>query len=476
MADSERSQRRSWQQRLTIAALAVLGVVSLFTAGGLAAGQWVISSRNLVALSEQAPPTAPTAATSLIGVDEDVTETTEPEPFPIIEPDAKNFLITGSDNNDCIDPDSRFAGAFGDRSGFGERSDTIMVWRVNPGTNQAAILSFPRDLYVDIAGGGRSRINSAYRRDDPSRLRDTIYDNFGIPIDHFIQVDFCAFKTMVDAVGGVAVPFEYPARDTSSGLDVPVAGCYVFDGEHALAYVRSSYYEYEDPADSGNWRRDGTSDLGRIARQQDFLRRTVASVLASGAYSPGVVRGLIETNADYVTVDSNLTVNRLLQFAGVLQYLDPGEITSYQIESTPRTISGNSVLVPRLDTENMQEILALFRGEATLANAPEQVLSATTLPMERPGPTTTTTTTTTTVPATTTTAGPTAEELDRLEGLSPEQIAALEALEQTAATTTAPATTTTTPTTTTTTTTTTLPEVDPDENLLGISPPRGVEC
>ena len=78
-------------------------------------------------------------------------------------------------------------------------------------TDRVAVLSFPRDLYVKIAGSNsKSRINSAYRRDDPQRLINTIYENFGIGIDHFIQVDFCAFKTLVDAVGGVTVPFDLP--------------------------------------------------------------------------------------------------------------------------------------------------------------------------------------------------------------------------------------------------------------------------
>ena len=107
-----------------------------------------------------------------------------------------------------MDPSSPFFGAFGtegeDR--VGERSDTIMVFRVDPANHRIAILSFPRDLYVTIAGSGnRSRINSAYQRDQPQRLIDTIYQNFGVGIDHFIQVDFCTFKTLVDAVGGVTV-------------------------------------------------------------------------------------------------------------------------------------------------------------------------------------------------------------------------------------------------------------------------------
>ncbi len=110
-----------------------------------------------------------------------------------------------------------------------------------PSTDQVAVLSFPRDLYVTVDGGSKARINSAYRRDDPSRLQDTIFLNFQIPIDHYIQVDFCAFKRLVDGVGGVKVPFEYPARDTNTGLDVPASGgeCFEFDGDHALAYVRS---------------------------------------------------------------------------------------------------------------------------------------------------------------------------------------------------------------------------------------------
>ena len=79
-----------------------------------------------------------------------------------------------------------------------------MVFRVDPAAERVAVLSFPRDLYVTIAGtGNRARINSAYRRDEPQRLIDTIYENFGVGIDHFIQVDFCTFKTLVDAVGGV---------------------------------------------------------------------------------------------------------------------------------------------------------------------------------------------------------------------------------------------------------------------------------
>jgi LCP family protein required for cell wall assembly len=323
------------------------------------------------------------------------------ETFPLAEPGARNILITGADNNACLDPDSRFASAFGDRQGAGERSDTIMMWRVNPATDQVAVLSFPRDLWLKIDGrSSKGRINEAYQRDDPQRLINTIQQNFGIETDHFVQVDFCAFKELVDAVGGVAVPFETPVRDGATGLIVEEAGCFTFSGEHALAYVRSRKIEYL--TEDGRWERDGTSDLGRISRQQDFIRR-VGDELLSNVFSPSVVRTLFDVSKDYIVTDTGLTLDRIQQFAGVLQTSDPADITTYQIEARGTTIQGNSVLEPRLGGDNMQAVLKLFRGEVTLADRPEQIIDhstgesgdgtapATTVPVVDPDTTTTTT-------------------------------------------------------------------------------------
>ncbi|HEX4982334.1 MAG TPA: LCP family protein, partial [Ilumatobacteraceae bacterium] len=295
------SRRRTWPQRLTIALIILTSLGCFGAAAALGTGQWVLSNRNLVVLGEEERDrSATTPEVVLPGdtrppIDEEAPETTTEATFPPADPEAKNFLITGADNNSCVDPDSPYAGAFGDRTNFGERSDTIMVWRVDPSTDQVAVLSFPRDLYVTVDGGSKARINTAYRRDDPSRLQDTIFLNFQIPVDHYIQVDFCAFKRLVDGVGGVKVPFEYAARDSNTGLDVPVSGgeCFEFDGDHALAYVRSRHYEYMV---DGEWKPDGSSDFGRISRQQDFLRRTVASLLSRGPFSPSVATALLETN------------------------------------------------------------------------------------------------------------------------------------------------------------------------------------
>src|SRR5918993_1608410 len=391
--------RRTWPQRLTITGAFLCAIACFGAAGVLYAGQRVVEDRNIAPtiINPSTNTTATIAPPTSEGGDvEEASEATTPPTFPPAEPGAKNFLITGADNNSCVDPDSPYAPAFGDRSNIGERSDTIMMWRNNPDTSQVAVLSFPRDLWVTIDGrSSQQRINVAYERDNPQKLINTIYQNFGIVTDHFIQVDFCAFQELVNAVDGVTVPFATPVRDPNTGLNVPEAGCYTFDGDPAFAYVRSrkmQSYTHED-----GWVTDGTSDLGRISRQQDFLRRTVDRLLDKGAFDPDVAGALIETVSEYIVTDPSLTPRKMLEFAGVMSKVDPTAITTYQIESRNSTIQGNSVLVPTLDGDNMQAILAVFQGRATLTDAPDQVFVTTTAPLDpattapapSPSPTTT---------------------------------------------------------------------------------------
>ena len=420
--DGERHQpRRSWPQKLLIAAAATMAVVSFAAAGIVWIAQQQLENRQIIAIApggvgsaasvdDLSATTGTTVPRQADGGESEFETESEPdipvETFPPTGQDARNILITGADNNACFDPDSRFAPAFGDRENSGERSDTIMMWRVNPVTNQVAILSFPRDLWVTIDGrSSKGRINEAYRRDDPQRLINTIQQNFGISTDHFVQVDFCAFKELVDSVGGVAVPFDTPVRDGATGLAVPEAGCFTFGGEHALAYVRSRKLEFQDV--DLTWKQDGTSDLGRISRQQDFIRR-VADELLANAFSPSVVRALLDVSRDYIVTDQGLTPDRILEFAGVLQSTDPSTITTYQIQARNATIQGNAVLEPRIGGDNMQAVIGLFRGEVTLAQAPVQDLTdvtgaestvpPTTVPIVDPDVSTTTTVTVTTQP------------------------------------------------------------------------------
>lgn len=414
-------------------------------------------------------PSATTPATV------DIAESPVPDDtFPDADPDAQNFLITGSDNGGCVDPNSPTAGGFGEREEMGERSDTVMIIRVDPGAKRVAVLSFPRDLWVDIADRGTSRINSAYEAGNPQVLIDTIYENFGVATDHYIQVDFCAFKTLVDAVGGVSVPFEYPARDENTGLLVEEPGCVNLDGDMALAYVRSRHYEYEDPPGSGNWSTDGTSDLGRISRQQDFLRRVLSALLDKGPLDPNVAMGLIEAGTEDIVTDRDLTIAKMLEFAGVMSDVDPDSITTYQIEATGRTINGNSVLIPTIEGDNMQAVLALFTGETSLADAPVQEFEDTTT---RP-----TVGATTLVPVSDV---PGSDGVDDVDGTDGTDEAAADETDVSDGTTPGDSSTddsidagadTTTDGTGDSSVGSSVPDGQPQENQFGIVPPRDMQC
>ncbi len=177
-----------------------------------------------------------------------------------------NYLIVGSDSRANVKQEGD-AGFNGSEVPGGQRSDTIMVLHLERG--KVKMLSIPRDLYVQIAGTDhRSKINAAYNG-GPTQLVDTITQSLGIPIDRYMEVDFVSFAGLVDALGGVTLNFEHPVVDTESGLNIPQAGPVELDGDMALAYVRSRHYT---ETIDGRQVEDPTADLGRIGRQQAFLR------------------------------------------------------------------------------------------------------------------------------------------------------------------------------------------------------------
>lgn len=308
--------------------------------------------------------------------------TAPPGTFPPVDPAAKNFLISGSDANSCIDPGSPWANSADPGRDTQGRSDSIMIMRIDPGTRRAAVLSFPRDLWVKI-NGANGRINTAYVENDYTLLAQTIYDNFGIVVDHYLQVDFCAFKQIVEAVGGVTIPFKTRVVDAHVGLDIPM-GCHTFSGDEALAYVRSRHLKWVDA--NGNTNEDRAADLGRISRQQDFLRRVLQAAVEKGIYDPTVARALIDSMQNYIVRDSGmLAIDDMLQFAGVMRDIDPLGIRTYQVESYGKVVGGVAVQIPKLTTDNMLAILAIFQGTAALPGGTTDPATATTIPGAVPG-------------------------------------------------------------------------------------------
>jgi LCP family protein required for cell wall assembly len=398
-----RRRRRTWPQRLLIAGSGLLAVVCLVAALGVWYANHRLEDLERVVITHA-------SAVTIAGTDPTAAGTAQTAPAVAQTPgNAQNFLLVGSDarREACTAADSPYAGGIG--SATSELSDTIILVRVDPATGDAAILSFPRDLWVTIAGTGRkAKINSAYEPDNPSRLVQTIEQNFGVFVDHTVQVSLCAFKSLVDAVGGVKVPFAFPTRDEETGLDVPAPGCVSMDGDEALAYVRSrAHYQYFD---GKSWKTDVTSDYGRIARQQDFIQRALQKAVDKGARNLGVARDLLDVALANVVVDQNLTINDLLRLASTLRDFDPAALRahSYRVEGRGGQQGGQDIVIPDVEAPTTKAILEVFRGHARLSDAaPADASSTTKAPPPNAPATTTAAPTTTTAAPTTTTPAPT---------------------------------------------------------------------
>ena len=246
--------------------------------------------------------------------------------------EAANYLLVGTDSREGLDPADPDAGGFLGDSGC-DCTDTIMVLRVDPETKQAYVLSFPRDLYLPISGTGETaRINTAHAH-GAQTLIDTIQDNFNIPIHHYVEIDFVGFEKLVDSVGGVPMWFDAPVRDRHTGLDVPQAECVVLDGEQARKFVRSRYLEYQD--EDGDWHTDPTADLGRITRQQVFVRRAVAKAVSEGLSNPITLNELVSAGVANVSLDEHLDVGGVLAIGQAFADYDSDDLVGYSIPSEP---------------------------------------------------------------------------------------------------------------------------------------------
>lgn len=267
-----------------------------------------------------------------------------------------NVLLVGSDSRKNISKEE--AKQFGtEKQVGGERSDTIIILHIDPDAEKAAILSIPRDLYVPIAGTGRSdRINTAFEK-GPEQLINTIKGALGIEIDHYAQVDFNGFRGIVNAIGGVNVYFPAPARDAFTGLDIRKAGCIALDGDGALKYVRSRHYQYYE---AGRWHTDPTADLGRIERQQDFIRRVMHKAVRVGK-NPATLNALIGNSVKNVTIDDALSTKDILRLAKKFKSLEPDKVDMLSIPTVGTRVGAAAVL--KMQQPDADEMLARFRGE-----------------------------------------------------------------------------------------------------------------
>ena len=283
-----------------------------------------------------------------------------------------NVLLVGSDSRANLGAND--AKGFGQDVVSGQRSDTIMLLHVDPGEQRAAIVSVPRDLYVPIANTNFSdRVNAAFALGGPDQLVATVQRTLGVTIHHYVQVDFSGFKDIVDTVGGVVMYVPYPVRDKGSGLDLGRAGCWELDGNKGLSWVRSRQMEF---LINGSWQADGRGDLGRIERQQDFIRRMMKKALSSGISNPLTLNRLIGVGVRDVTFDSALSTKDLTALGRRFSSLDPDKVILRTLPTDPADIDGKSVL--KLQTAQAQPLIDLLNGKAPIEAPPTTAAGPTT--------------------------------------------------------------------------------------------------
>ena len=239
-------------------------------------------------------------------------------------------------------------------------TDTIMVVRIDPKSDRVALTSLSRDLVVTIADTGElGMINSAFARDSggAKNLTDTIQQNFGITINHYIQVNFESFRDVVNSVGGVPLWFPYPVRDRSAGLRVEGDGaCVNLDGDQSLAFVRSRKM---DILVDGAWERDPLSEVNRVLRQQIFIQRALSDVLAEVRSNPLRMREMVDIGVRNVSLDPNLGIGDILDLADRFKGFDPAALETYPLPTHPWPENENRLI---LDEAGAEPMLNVFRG------------------------------------------------------------------------------------------------------------------
>ena len=324
---------RTWPQRILLT-LGVIGtVLSLLSAGVVAWGWSKFDNIGQVELQLTAPSGG----------------------------EPRNWLLVGTDSREGIDPNDPNAGAFLGEEVIGKRTDTMMVARVDPGAGRIDLLSIPRDLWVPIAGTQHEgRINGAFVGDGgQQRLVDTIEAYLGFEVHHYAEVNFVGFQDLVNALGGVPMWFDTPMRDAGSGLDVGETGCRVLDGSQALAFARSRHLEFFQ---DGKWRSDPSADLGRISRQQYFLRRVADRARGKMNISDlATINRVLDVAGRNLTIDQGVGPGDLLGLGRSFANLQGDQIIGHTLPvDQTRTEGGAAVL--ELRKAEAEPVLDIFRG------------------------------------------------------------------------------------------------------------------
>ncbi len=290
---------------------------------------------------------------------------------------ACNYLLLGSDSRAGLSPEEQERFGTDESIGGTSRADTIMLVHVDPRLEDAIVLSFPRDLWVEIPGRGRDRINTAFegglKQGGPQLMAQTITDLTGLEIDHYLHVDLEGFKRIVDTLGGIdicipAYNVNTPGwltatsangepvqvyyddvghiADPDAGLNIE-PGCQRLAGDQALAYVRARHLPC-----------DHIPDFSRIGRQQQFLRAVLNQMLqpTMAVKAPALVSPILAS----LRRDPAFATSDLIYLAGRLRGLTSGAVEFRSVPGLAAQVGAKSVL--RMDPSANQIFAAIRRG------------------------------------------------------------------------------------------------------------------
>jgi LCP family protein required for cell wall assembly len=200
----------------------------------------------------------------------------------------------------------------------GVNSDIVMIVHLDPATRKVSLLSIPRDTFVPNAlTTGANKIDAALYQ-GPSQLVAVIEEDFGIPINHYVELNFDTFAAVVNALGGVRMYFPMPVFDAYSGLYVPHPGCIQLDGFRALQVVRARHLQIQtNPAITNrvHWTYEALSDIARIRRTHEFLRVLAAKVSARGLGNPLTDQSIAASVLPDLTVDTGFSEGTMVSLA-----------------------------------------------------------------------------------------------------------------------------------------------------------------
>ena len=220
------------------------------------------------------------------------------------ETPGTTYLMVGSDAREDLSRAERARLHTGGDAGP-PRTDSIMLMHV-PKSGPTVLISIPRDSAVNIPGvDGRQKINAAFNK-GPALLIQTIENNTGLRIDHYVEVGFGGFASVIDSVGGINMCLPKAMKDKDAHINLP-AGCQELDGVNALGYVRSR-------------KADGKNDFGRTERQRQMVG-AVAKKAASPSTFLNPVRyfNVATKGVDALTVDQDMSLFDFVRFARGMQ-------------------------------------------------------------------------------------------------------------------------------------------------------------